>query len=61
MKNLANIIIVLGFLVGVYSILGRFVGQPTIGFGVMALKAGSGINAATFIIVSGAALKFWNK
>jgi len=53
MKGLSNILGIVGALLAVYTLIGRFVGAATIGFGIMSIDAKSGlILANTFILLS---------
>ena len=61
LKKMSNLMVIAGILLAIYSIFGRFYGAPTIGFGVIHLKAISGITAAILLIVLGLAAKFWQE
>ena len=61
MKKLGNALIVIGVLLCAYSLFGRFYGAPTIGFGVIHLRASSGIIMATFLVALGIAIDMWGE
>ncbi len=61
MKGLGNILTILGVVLVIYSIIGKFIGEPTIGFGLLSIKAVSGITMAIFLVVLGIAVKLWDK
>ena len=62
MKGLGNALVILGVVVVLYSILGRFMGRgPGIGLGIIHIKAASGIAMATFCVALGIAVKLWNQ
>lgn len=61
MKTLANIIAVLAILLFIYSILGRFVGETTIGLGVIKALPRSGIVVANFFMLLAIMVKLWSK
>jgi len=53
MKGLSNILGIIGVLLAVYALIGRFIGAATIGLGVISIDAKSGlILANTFILLS---------
>jgi len=53
MKGIGSMIAMLGILVFVYSIIGKFVGAPTIGFGIVRANALSGLVLANGIMLLG--------
>lgn len=57
MKNLANLLIVIGVLLVVYAILGRFVGGATIGLGVLRMQASTGLIAANSLMLVAVLIK----
>lgn len=61
MKRLGNTLTVVGILLIVYSIIGKFVGKPTIGMGFIELHAISGVIMAIAIMVIGISVKLWDK
>jgi hypothetical protein len=60
MKGLGKILVIIGVLLCIYSVAGKFVGAPTIGLGLIELDAISGVIMAIFIIVLAIALKDWH-
>lgn len=61
MKNLGNALTIVAILMVIYSILGRYVGAPTIGLGLFKINAISGVIMAIFFIVLGIAIKLWDQ
>ena len=61
MKNLGNVISVLGILVFIYSIAGRFIGGPTIGLGIIHASAPTGIIVGNGIMLIGIIINRWGK
>lgn len=57
MKNLANLLVVIGVLLVVYTVLGRFVGGATIGLGVLKMQASTGLVAANSIMLIAVLIK----
>ncbi len=51
MKNLANLLAGLGILLAVYSVLGRFIGGTSIGCGLVATQAKSGVILANSLML----------
>ena len=62
MKSVGNTLVILGLLILIYSIIGRFfIGGPAIGLGFIKLKAISGVTTATFCVLLGIAVKLWDQ
>lgn len=61
MKNLANLLAVIGILLVIYSILGRFVGGTTIGLGLLRVQATSGLILANSLMVIAVLIKLTGK
>jgi len=51
MKGFASLLGLMGVLVALYSIVGRFVGSSTIGFGIVVITAKSGLILANTLIL----------
>ncbi|MFC1807890.1 hypothetical protein ACFL0T_05940 [Candidatus Omnitrophota bacterium] len=50
MEGIGKILAVLGVLMAIYTILGRFLGGPTIGLGIITLQASTGLLVAILLI-----------
>ena len=61
MKQLANVVAVVGVLLFLYSVVGRFIGGNTIGLGILELRAGSGLVTANSLMLIAALLKLNEK
>lgn len=61
MKNLVNVLGVVGILLVIYSILGRFVGDATIGLGIVKIQAVSGLTLANSIMLIAILIKSMGK
>ncbi|MFH1593686.1 MAG: hypothetical protein ABID09_03195 [Candidatus Omnitrophota bacterium] len=61
MKNAGVFISVLGILVFVYAIGGRFIGSNTIGFGAARATATAGMVVANGIMLIGIIINLWGK
>ena len=61
MKKMGNLMIVAGALLVLYSLFGRFYGAPTLGFGVIHVKASSGLIMSIVLITLGTAINLWEK
>lgn len=61
MKNLANALAVIGILLVIYSVLGRFVGDATIGLGILKIQALSGLVLANSIMLIAVVIKLTGK
>jgi hypothetical protein len=51
LKQVGNIVAMAGLLAFVYSFLGRFIGGPTIGLGIIKAEASSGMAAANSVML----------
>ncbi|NQT90564.1 MAG: hypothetical protein HQ558_04845 [Candidatus Omnitrophica bacterium] len=51
MKNLANLLALVGILLVIYSVLGRFIGNQTIGVGILKVQAQSGLLLANSLML----------
>jgi len=61
MKNFGNLISAAGIILFVYSIVGRFVGDYTIGLGVVKAAASSGMIAGIGVMLIGIIAQNWEK
>ena len=61
MKSLANALAVIGVLLAAYSIIGKFVDQPTIGLGIMQIEPKVGLLLANTLMLTGLVIKSWEK
>ena len=61
MKGLSKIIGMVGILLAVYSVIGRFVYQPTIGFGLAPLSATAGLVASANVMLISIVVRLWEK
>lgn len=61
MKGLGNVLVAIGVLLILFSVVGKFVGGPTIGLGLVDIDAISGIIMANSILLIGIFLKLWEK
>lgn len=61
MKNLANALGVIGILLVIYSVLGRFIGDATIGLGILKIQALSGLVFANCIMLIAVVIKLIGK
>ncbi|MFH1790800.1 MAG: hypothetical protein ABH885_02310 [Candidatus Omnitrophota bacterium] len=61
MKAIANVLALLGILLVVYAIAGRFIGVPQIGRGIIAVNAGSGVMTGNALMLVAIVLKLWSK
>jgi hypothetical protein len=61
MKALANTLAIIGILVLVYAILGRFVGPATIGLGIVKHSASTGLGVANAILLLAVLAKLSSK
>lgn len=61
MKNVANLLAVIGILVVIYSILGRFLGDATIGLGLFKIQAASGLVLANSLMLIAVLIKLTGK
>ena len=57
MKNLSTVIAVAGILLAVYSVIGRFVGDPAIGLGIIPIKAKAGLILANSLMLVSVIMK----
>ena len=61
MKGISNALVMIGLLLALYAILGRFVGAGSaIGFGFASVKATTCLIMANILITLGIAAKLWN-
>jgi hypothetical protein len=51
MKKLIDLLVIVAVLLLLYSIIGRFIGRPTVGFGVIKSQASSGILLANSLML----------
>jgi len=51
MKGLSNILGIVGILLAVYALIGRFVGAASIGLGIISIDAKSGLILANTLIL----------
>ncbi|MFH1867950.1 MAG: hypothetical protein ABH843_03165 [Candidatus Omnitrophota bacterium] len=51
MKKLGNLLGFLGILLVIYTLVGRFVGGPTIGFGMTTIEAKAGLLMANALML----------
>ena len=61
MKNLSNILGMAGVLALIYALLGRFVGAPTIGLGILHVKAEAALTLANSLLLLSIVIKQWEK
>lgn len=61
MKNLANLLAVIGILLVIYSVLGRFIGGQTIGMGILKAQATSGLILGNSLMLIAATIRFMGK
>ncbi|MBI4678225.1 MAG: hypothetical protein HY748_11640 [Elusimicrobia bacterium] len=61
MKLLGNILAGAGIVVAVYSVIGRFAGGPTIGLGMIAASAQSGLVFANLLLLASLVVARWEK
>lgn len=61
MKNLGNLLAVIGILLVIYSILGRFVGSATIGLGIVQVQATSGLILGNSLMLIAVLIKLTGK
>jgi len=61
MKNLGNLISAMGILLFVYSIVGKFIGGPTIGLGFLVTSSLSGMVFGVGLMLIGMIAKDWEK
>ena len=61
MKGIANTLAVIGILLLIYSIVGKFIGGPGIGLGIVATHASAGIAMANSIMLIAILLKLSGK
>lgn len=51
MKGLGNILGFAGILLVIYTLIGRFIGAPTIGFGIAVIEAKAGLLMANALML----------
>ena len=61
MKNISNIVGLVGVAVLVYAIVGRFIGGHTLGLGFVSIIASSGLLIANSLILVAIFLRLWEK
>ena len=61
MKTLGNALAVIGILLVLYATLGRFIGNPTIGVGIVRIQAGSGLVMANSLMLISLLIKLSGK
>jgi len=61
MKNIANVLAVLGILVIVYSTIGKLIGQVAIGFGIVRVYPTSGLIIANSLFLIAILIKLSSK
>ena len=61
MKNLSSALAVIGILLVIYSVVGRFIGAPTIGLGLIKVTAKAGLVTANSIMLIAIITKLWSK
>lgn len=61
MKNVANLLAVIGILLVIYSILGRFIGGVTIGLGIFKIQALSGLVVGNSLMLIAVVIKLTGK
>lgn len=61
MKNLSNVLAVLGVLLVVYSVIGRFLAEPSIGMGIIKISGLAGLAMANSLMLISIILKLGNK
>lgn len=61
MKKIGDVLAVIGIILVVYSFLGRFISEPTLGFGIIKVSANSGLTFANSLLLISILLKSWSK
>ena len=61
MKNVANVLAAVGVLLVLYSIVGKFVDEPTIGLGIITTQPKVGLLLANSLMLVAVIVKQWEK
>ena len=60
-KKIYSILAIIGIILVVYGILGRFIGAQTIGLGIIKVKAMSAAILGNSFMLAALIVKFWEK
>lgn len=60
MKRIINVLVIAAIALALYSVIGRFVGGPTIGLGLICLKATTGLLVSNTLLLLAIFLKLIN-